>query len=269
MFKVKIIGVSLIGFYHRSKGLPLQDFFDTYLENAISIYYGDVGHNGVIVKGIYGYGDVYVAMADGAGSAKYGGDGAKHAINGAMRFIKSSSKNNDPEYVLKGAFKAALNNIKSIANDFSADVNEFATTLAILHVSGNECRAINVGDGFIVIDDGNELKLLNEPVKGEYFNETQFITSQEIIKVIEDGTLSISRSKCVSFAMATDGLWPTVINGRPYEKFYRPIIQYLENNNVKIDDAAVELYKLLVSIQDRYPSVYDDDMTLIVGIYVQ
>ena len=73
------------------------------------------------------------------------------------------------------------------------------------------------------------------------------------------------RSKCDAFVITTDGLWPTIIDGKPYEKFYRPIVDYLRVNNT--DKAVDELFNLLKSAQEKYPSIYDDDLTIVVGAY--
>ncbi|WP_054856887.1 PP2C family serine/threonine-protein phosphatase [Vulcanisaeta sp. JCM 16159] len=263
---LKIIGTSLIGIIHRKRSGKLQDFFDIYLNYSRYIYYNDSRIDELIIKGVKGIDYAFVFVADGAGSARYGGDGARYAVNSVMNFVKGKAFDNDtPEQLLRQILKVALDGVRRGANELNASIDDLATTFIALYTRGKECFSVSVGDGFVIIDDGNELRLLNEPVKGEYFNETQFITSPEVIRAIEDELIEVRSSGCNAFAVATDGLWPTIINGKPYERFYRPVIDYLRVNDV--DRTADELVNLLRSAQGRYPSVYDDDLTLVVGAY--
>ena len=262
---LKIIGVSLIGLAHKKEGEKLQDFFNIYVSNLYASIDSLISDE-AIARGFEGDGIALVFVADGAGSVKYGGDGAKYAVNSAIEFVKNKNLINEAsDEVLKGILKAALESVRHGASVLNASIEDLSTTFMALYVKDHECSLASIGDGYVIIDDGSELKLLNVPIKGEYFNETQFITSPEIVKAIEDGSIEVRRSRCNAFAVTTDGLWPTVINGKPYEKFYRPIIDYLRGNDTsKVID---ELLNLLKSIQGKYPSAYDDDLTIVVGAY--
>lgn len=262
---LKIIGVSLIGVAHKRRGEVLQDFFNVYIKGDLHIF--DLLGNNEEIKGQFEGDDIaFVFVADGAGSVKYGGDGAKYAVNYAINFVMNKDLvDKDPQGVLREILKNVLEGIEHRAKELSAGIEDLATTFMALYVRSHECFSISVGDGYIIIDDNGELRLLNEPSKGEYFNETQFITSPEIMEAVKDEVMEVRRSKCDAFVITTDGLWPTIIDGKPYEKFYRPIVDYLRVNNT--DKAVDELFNLLKSAQEKYPSIYDDDLTIVVGAY--
>ena len=261
---LKIIGTSLIGIAHRRRGEALQDFFNAYIGNS-QVSNHQEGNEWI--KGwVMGGDSAFVFVADGAGSARHGRDGARYAVDSAVDFVRNNDlANKGPEEVLRVVLRIALDGIEHRAKELNANIEDLATTFMALYVRSHECFSVSVGDGYVIID-GGELKLLNEPVKGEYFNETQFITSPEVMRAIRDGTIEVGRDKCDAFVVATDGLWPTIIDGKPYEKFYRPIIDYLRNSS-DIGKAVDELLNLLRSMQERYPSAYDDDLTMVVGAY--
>ncbi len=262
---LKMIGVSLIGVTHRNRGDKLQDFFGIHLNDTSTVINNSEDQT-TITRGLRGNDPAFIFVADGAGSARHGGDGARYAVNSAIDFVRGNpSINEQPEELLRDILRAALDGIKRGTNELNVGIDELATTFIALYVRGRECFSVSVGDGYVIIDDGNELRLLNEPVKGEYFNETLFITSPEVVRAIESGSVDVKRGGCNAFVVVTDGLWPTIIGGKPYERFYRPIIDYLRGNDV--GKAVNEVLNLLRSVQERYSSVYDDDLTMVVGTY--
>ena len=262
---LKIIGASLIGITHRRRGEALQDFFNAYIGNP-QVSNHQEGNEWI--KG-WAMGDdpAFVFVADGAGSARYGRDGARYAINSAVIFVRNNDlTNKGPEEMLRAILRSALDGIEHRAKELNADIDDLAATFMALYVRSHECFSVSVGDGYVIIDDGSGPKLLNEPIKGEYFNETQFITNPEVMKAIRDGAIEVRSGRCDAFVVTTDGLWPTIIDGKPYEKFYKPIIDYLRSSS-DVGKAVDELLNLLRGMQERYPSVYDDDLTMVVGAY--
>ncbi|WP_054849044.1 PP2C family serine/threonine-protein phosphatase [Vulcanisaeta sp. JCM 14467] len=187
---LKIIGVSLIGITHRRRGEPLQDFFNAYIGNP-QVSNHQEGNEWV--KGWFvGDGSAFVFVADGAGSARYGRDGARYAVDSAINFVRNNDlASKEPGEVLRAVLRIALEGIERRAKELNADIEDLATTFMTLYVRSHECFSVGVGDGYVIIDDGSGLKLLNEPVKGEYFNETQFITSPEVMKAIRIGRLRL------------------------------------------------------------------------------
>lgn len=156
-----------------------------------------------------------LAVADGAGSAKYSREGSAIATREAERFCAEglakdgeaferaiaafaadkSRENARPvtEYIHNILYKAAVQAYHAIRSKVdlcngTATMRDFSTTLLL-----TVCRrfsfgwfiaSFGVGDGAIAIyDKGSDaVKLLNEPDSGEYAGQTRFLTMESIFK---------------------------------------------------------------------------------------
>lgn len=150
-----------------------------------------------------------IAVADGAGSAKYSREGSKIACEVVVDNIVSGISSNltpvldslkgkvlgevqdlkqvkDALYMLLGgAGLKALNAIKKEAEDKQFKTKDYATTLIVSIVRKIEqgwfVGAFWVGDGGAgVYRKGESVHLLGEPDGGEFAGQTRFLTSTEI-----------------------------------------------------------------------------------------
>ncbi|MDE7413020.1 MAG: protein phosphatase 2C domain-containing protein [Muribaculaceae bacterium] len=153
-----------------------------------------------------------MAVADGAGSAKYSRKGSEVACNAAVAHCKSMLTDN-PEFekaiadyaadkedagkrteltrmvidiIYKGAVKAHEAVKKVAAANEEAKLRDFATTLmfaiAKKYDFGWFIASFWVGDGAICLFDMNShtVKLLGTPDEGEFSGQTRFLTMPEI-----------------------------------------------------------------------------------------
>lgn len=124
-----------------------------------------------------------LVLADGAGSTKYGGQGAKVACQMISRALvqqlDSSLQPGQLEriHVLQ-AMEDALDVIRKEAEDLLTDEREFACTLLGAVLGPNESAFFQVGDGAIVVrlHGEAEYRPIFEPDHGEWANETTFLT---------------------------------------------------------------------------------------------
>ena len=124
-------------------------------------------------------------VADGAGSALKGGEGAELAIQAAADFI--DKKLNDGEFGLSDFLSVDLvvavrEKIYAKASTDGLTARDFACTFLGVLSSEAGTLAFQVGDGGIVVDTGEGLELAIVPMSGEYANMTHFVTDGDAVQ---------------------------------------------------------------------------------------
>ncbi|MFN9176316.1 MAG: PP2C family serine/threonine-protein phosphatase, partial [Synechocystis sp.] len=178
---------SAIGSFHVETGLPCQDY-GAYLQLGKDVLIG--------------------AVADGAGSAKHSDLGAKIAVEAALDFLvavdnrpvsEPESEPVPPEGELAEIFEktypqllqAVIEQLKLAAEQQKCDFADLATTLLVFIATSNWLAAMQIGDGFILIKPvGENYQLLFQPDKGEYINETTFVTSTNALEEMQIAVLA-------------------------------------------------------------------------------
>lgn len=156
-----------------------------------------------------------LAVADGAGSAKYSREGSRIACETVERYCKeklaeqgeafeeavkeyADNKTQDNlkpvvEKIHEILFKAATEAYRAIINKVDecrepAVLKDFSTTLLLTICRkfsfGWFVASFGVGDGAIALydKDADSIKLLNEPDGGEYAGQTRFLTMESIFR---------------------------------------------------------------------------------------
>lgn len=255
----KAISRSAIGTSHLKRHLPCQDY----------------GSYQVFNKVIVG------AIADGAGSAKYADIGAKLAVDTViehfgefeayLRKRKHFWQRNIPPITERYATKIFTKAVKKVAVVLKEQaitkgysVNDLACTLLIVIATPNWIAAMQIGDGFIAVRFPDQLQILFPPDKGEYINETTFVTSANALKAMQ---VCVYEGKQKFICAATDGLERVAIrmsDGTPFTPFFQPLEEYLqETPNPETEDEY--LNDFLSS--DRLNARTDDDKTLLLCLY--
>ena len=130
--------------------------------------------------------DVYViALADGAGSAKfshYGAECVVHKISEYMveHFLELLNCN-DGQKVKKEIVDMLITNLAYTAKIHSCKLYDLSSTLLLAAVYKDYFILVHIGDGIIGYLDGNELKVASMPDNGEFFNITTFVTSNDAL----------------------------------------------------------------------------------------
>lgn len=149
-----------------------------------------------------------IALADGAGSACHGGQGAAIAVAAALAALRTN-----PHMPLTGAVAAARRAVERAGGPQLAD---YATTLQIARIvrdgSGLRVDTVQIGDGAIVAGDPDTpLTVLNAPARGEAFNETHFLTSASWERNSQETSLTMSMN--AGLAAMSDGTVPVLLSG--------------------------------------------------------
>ena len=147
--------VSTVGRGHIEKGLPCQDASSVSLSGEVAS----------------------LAMSDGAGSARHSEHGAEIAVQTVTRVLRETAPWTAPEVVKEQVLASCRSAMGARANELDCPITELAATLAFVAVTGDSCIAGNLGDGVVAAFRGEESEVLIGPERGEFANETMFLTS--------------------------------------------------------------------------------------------
>ena len=200
------------------------------------------------------------AVADGAGSAARSEQGAQAAVatlvSEALALMQQGAS---PCEALSAAFERAQKTVAALAESEQGDPGDYATTLLSVVWTKHGLVAAQTGDGAILADG----ELVIEPDRGEYVNETRFITSpawQPTVRSI-DGRIE-------RLAMMTDGLQDLALEfgctqPRPHAPFFDPLFRWLAEQADE-EPASSRLESFLGS--ERIGERTHDDVTLLLAM---
>lgn len=215
-------------------------------------------------------GTLVLAVADGAGSAKWADHGAETAVTSAIAAAVAKlgglNSGNDAAWdeAIRAIFREARHALVCQAEERDIRLNDLATTLLVAIASWNRVAAGQIGDGAVVVHwaDGT-FASLTRPVETEYLNETTFLTMEEdrqqLQVVIQTGDLK-------GLALLTDGLEMLALKmpqATPHLPFFEPLFRFLAAA-ADLDRAEEQLRAFLQS--PRITQRADDDLTLVLAV---
>jgi hypothetical protein len=257
----RVVAASVAGTAHVARGRPGQDACRWLVRD-----------DGVLIA----------AVADGAGSAERSGEGAALAVERAVAHLAAvvrvgtgstgdagpaaslPTTSGDWCAVLTAAFDAARNAIIDLAARESVEPGRFACTLAVVVATPTVVAAGQVGDGLVVVRElRDDLRAVCLPERGDYANETVFLTSDDMAGHRQ---CHVSEEPFSAIALTTDGLLRLafhVPDHQVHRPFFDPMFRFAAD---AVDGAAAstELGAFLTS--DRVCARTDDDKTLILAV---
>jgi serine/threonine protein phosphatase PrpC len=114
-------------------------------------------------------------VADGAGSAKCGGEGAELAIQAGAAFLGKHLEQAEFGLSDEWAVRCVISvreRIYSRAAETGKTARDYACTFLALVALPMATLVFQVGDGGIVLDVGSGLEVAVQPMTGEYVNMT-------------------------------------------------------------------------------------------------
>lgn len=255
----KAIARSEVGTSHKIQKMPCQDYGEYRI-----------------------YDDVIVgAVADGAGSAKYADVGAKLAVETVIKYLSKISEylrkrqrcwqnfsqklsQNEAEKLFHKTCKKVLVELHTEAVREGYSIHDLACTLLVFVATPNWLAAMQIGDGFIVIrpHKESEYQLLFQPDKGEFANETTFITSENALKEIRVDVISGEQE---FICASTDGLEKVAIrlqDWKAFSPFFKPFEEYLRETPNPNDRDLIDFLQ-----SEQLNQRTDDDKTLLLCLW--
>ncbi|MEH2159605.1 MAG: PP2C family serine/threonine-protein phosphatase [Nostoc sp.] len=251
----KAVADSAIGTSHQNQGILCQDYGDYLI-----------------------FDDVIVgAVADGAGSAKHSDVGSKLAVETVLKCFSDINKypqkqtfsqplsKEEAQKVFAEIVNQVITELQKQADEGDYSVNDLACTLLVFIATPECITAMQIGDGFIVMhSQDSEYQLLFQPDKGEFANETTFITSANAVKEMQ---VKVIHEKQEFICASTDGLEKVAIrlsDWKPFSPFFKPLEEYL-HEPVNQEEENKYLTEFLNS--ERLNSRTDDDKTLLLCLF--
>ncbi|MEH1978052.1 MAG: PP2C family serine/threonine-protein phosphatase [Nostoc sp.] len=256
----KAVARSEIGTSHQKQGIGCQDY----------------GNYRIFDDVIVG------AVADGAGSAKHSDFGANLAVETVLKYLGGISKflqkrkrcwqkisQEFSQTEAENLFTKTVNEVIAELDKQAAKkdyyVNDLACTLLVFVATPDWVAVMQIGDGFIVMrSEESEYQLLFQPDKGEFANETTFITSTNALKEMQ---VKVINEKQEFICASTDGLEKVAIrlsDWEPFSPFFKPLEEYLQEpvNGEEEDKYLTEFLN-----SERLNSRTDDDKTLLLCLF--
>ncbi len=240
----RTVGASVAGTSHLAAPARCQDF------SAAEVVRG---------------GEVLIAaVADGAGSAPASHHGARAAVEAVLAALRAGVEAGAPvgEPELVGALRRARERVLEVAAEYEHPPRDYACTLLVALAAPDATLAAQVGDGAIVLDDG-ELRAATWPEQGEYANSTWFLIDDDALEHVQCARAGPARR----LALFSDGLQSLALeyaSRSAYAPFFEPFFAHLERSPDADDAIAAELRDYLGS--DGVNARTDDDKSLVLAV---
>lgn len=166
--ELKVAVASSTGRRHQAEGTPCQD----------------------VVLGSVGIKSASIVLADGAGSASHSRLGAQIVVNTLTRVLKENFKrivNSKEEKARKKIMIPLARSLAAATIRHQAALKDFACTLLFVATDGKRLLIGQLGDGRIGIRNAEtgDWRLMLDAFKGEFFNETVFVTSKKATELLQ------------------------------------------------------------------------------------
>ncbi len=243
----KIVRASVIGTSHAGSGLSCQDdcYADIFQEHLICL------------------------VADGAGSAKKGGQGAEIACRTARERIETALEGQPLPILDEIAVDEWIQDVRRVISETAKAnglaVRDYACTLLGAVVGPKEAVFFQVGDGAIVASSGAAIGVVFWPESGIYANMTNFITDADVSAHLH---VEVVKTCCIKeVALFSDGLQRVALSFEqhiPHVPFFAPMLTVLRKQDAAACGALDEqLSHFLGSPQVNERT--DDDKTLVLA----
>jgi hypothetical protein len=166
------------------------------------------------------------------------------------------------QMILTEAFREARQALTQLAQDLP--LRDFAATL-ICAVAWDEGLAVGqIGDGVAVARDEDEaLFAATQPQRGEYANETLFLTMDDALEQVQ---VQVHLQAVEALALTTDGLFRLALDvatNTPHPPFFHPLLTFAAQAQ---DKATAEMQLAAFMASERVCARTDDDKTLVLAV---
>lgn len=250
----RTVGGSVAGSSHRASGTPCQDAW------AVRNLGGAPG--GPVVA---------MVVADGAGSAARGGEGAALAVRAAVAHAEDALATGrwHGEETIRACFMVARAQLMAEAITRGCSLGDFACTLLMAVLGRQMTLLAQIGDGAMVVASHYDETLFVPitPMTGEYANVTRFLTDDDAMAIMEVRSFP---EPALRAALLTDGLqrlalrWGDEVGHAPFFRPFFDVLQHAgEGQEASLGEAMVTFLES-PGVRERT----DDDTTLVCALWV-
>lgn len=244
---------SVVGLSHIRAGTRLQD-----------------AKNCFVVSSAGGRRVLFAVVADGAGSAKFGGQGASivcRTLTSQARGALLGAKELPDDETIWTWLDIARDRIQVAAEKRELTPRDFAATLVLVMVSPEAIVTAHVGDGAVVVrnKDNALWSVLSEPQHGEYASTTYFVTDdpQPALRI---GRYPNQFNAIAAFSDGIENLVLDSMTGAASAAFFTPMAKPLDGSATIGRDCALSRSLASFLASDRLNERTDDDKTLIIAV---
>ncbi len=209
----KLLFRSVRGLAHQRTGQPCQD---SCLARLRSTAQGAV---------------LLLACADGAGTASHADVGADLACREVLRLVQQDLTEGLPLDAVDrdtalSWYLRVRQRLQQQAERLRIDVAHLACTLLLAVAGERSALFAQIGDGVMVVRDGEEYRSVFWPQTGEYVNTTHFVTDADLAE-----QMAFERREPIDeLALMTDGLQMLALHYATrsvHQPFFRPMFERL------------------------------------------
>ncbi len=117
--------------------------------------------------------------------------------------------------------------MESLAEIEAQPLRAYAATLILVGATADRLAVAQLGDGAVVAGElPDRLFLVNRPQRGEYANETYFLTQEDALEQVQ---VSVWEKAVTSLAVMSDGLTRLAMQlpaHEPYLPFFQPLFAF-------------------------------------------
>ena len=204
-------------------------------------------------------------VADGAGSASHGGQGASLVCRTLMSAFQKQFEMHDElpnEHTLSEWIDHIRDNLSAIAERRDLGKRDFAATMVLLVTCKDRLLAAQIGDSAMVGRRDGRWEAICWPENGEFVSSTFFITD-DVEARLRTAYLPLEYD---AFALFSDGIDDVALEHlqlQPHARFFDPMIKPVdeasERGNVRQLSVALARYLDSPALCERT----DDDKTLV------
>lgn len=206
-----------------------------------------------------------IVVADGAGSASHGGEGASvvcRLLSGAVRDWVAASPGLPDDELVRDWIDMVRDRLALVAERCGTNKRQFASTLIALLVRGGELLTLQIGDSVLVARRADGWEALCWPENGEFASTTYFLTDDP------EPRLHITRrpAEYDAFAAFSDGIESLALQHaamEPHARFFdpmmKPVDQAADSGRLPALSSALGRYLDGPAVCERT----DDDKTLV------
>ena len=240
-----ILGDSATGTSHRTRNTPCQDALRFRTFGPANEW-------------------LLIAVADGAGSASRSEVGATLVCDEFVQRVETGAF--DELFIQEGMlelFTATRNRVIEEAERLDLRPRELACTALLALVGPDSAAFAQLGDGAIVIKDGDSYQTVFWPEPSEYANATDFLTDDQFANALHFTTTT---GPIHEIAVLTDGLQRLALDftaRTPYPAFFRPFFRRLQ-----AEPDSEPLFEPFRAFLDSTAvnAKTDDDKTLVLAV---